>query len=531
MAGLEERNEAVALARQAMLASPEALGQLVTIDGPSGPEPMGLWPKQREIIQSVLANRRTILLKSRQCGGSQVSYLLVLWWALAHPGTTCLIVSTTERASTEGMRRIRRMWDSLAPELRVGWDVESSVTKFQVKSRHGSSQIISLPSSSSAGRGYTVDVLIVDEAAYQPALPDTLGALLPTFADRPNGRILMLSTANGMGNVFHETYVGAEAGDNGWSPMFISAVDRPGRDDDWVEREREALGDLAAQELPRTPAEAFISSGSNVFPVDTLQEVLEQQCSKPPWAGRIDRDASGIHAIRDDNGPWRLWQPPQAGRRYLVAADICAGQGARDFAHVVIYDIDSTDQVGYLHGKPSPGVLAEELMKAGWLYRDTRTGRPALVAPEANAYGQATIATLTNDNYPNIYAHNRMERGDPEETRLLGFYTSQKSRALAIGALQSGLRERTLGVRDPDFIKEAMSFIINDNGKMEAGPGAHDDRVMAHAIASLIMQWSVVGDALRGNATDLATLPRASFYVNEPGHRGTRNKTGTVSYR
>lgn len=523
----ETHAEALEVAYQAALASPLALGALCTIDGPAGPEPLHLWDCQVRVIQTAINQKRTIVLKPRQVGISWGSGLLALWWAMAHPGTTTLILSIGEREAVELLRRVRRLWDSLPAGIKSRWDVEPAQHRFALGTSHGTSAIISLPSSSSAGRGYTVSLLILDEAAFMPSAAERMGALLPTIGDI--GRVVMLSTANGVSGYFADVWQQSVANENDWEDVFIRADERPDRGMEWIARERAALGVLGPQEYPMNPEEAFLNSGANVFPPELLHQINEEQCSPAPWVGRLDRDAAGVHAIRDDDGEWNLWTPPQPGRKYLIAADVCAGAGARDSAHVVIYDIESWDQIGFLHGKPSPGQLGQELIKAGWLYKSG--DRPALIAPEANSYGQATIATLTNDGYPNLYHHNRMDREDPSETALVGFYTSQKSRALALGALQTGLRERTLGVRDPGFIKEGLAFIIDDNGKMTAGPGAHDDRVICHAIASLVLQWSGVADSLRGNATVLHTLPRASFYLNGADHRGTRNQTGTVSYR
>jgi len=515
--------EAVEVAYQAILASPDALAVFCVIDGAEGPMPLDLWPCQQRVIRSVLTSKRTITLKARQVGISWASALIALWWAMTHPGTTVLMLSIGDRESIELLRRVRRLWDSIPEEITSRWDSDASVHRLAIKSPHGTSSIISLPSSSSAGRGYTVSLLVIDEAAFMQNGEERLAALLPTIGDQ--GRVLMLSTANGATGLFHDAWRGAVAKTNDWQPIFIRADERPGRGTDWIDRERAALGELAGQELPMNAAEAFISSGSGVFDTKTLHNLLEH-CSDPVWRGSITRDAAGVNAQKNEHGLWRIWQWPQKGRKYVIVADVCAGQGARDYAHAVIYDLASWDQIGYLHGKPSPGALAVELMNAGWLYQND--GRPAMLCPEANGYGQATIVTLTDGGYPNLYHHNRMDQEQPNETRLVGFYTSQKSKALAIGALQTGLREHTIGVRDPEFVTEALGYILNDSGKMTAGPGLHDDRVMATAIASLILQWSGVSDAIVSGLTGPENLPRASFYRNDREHRRDRIQTGTV---
>lgn len=520
------RAETVELAYQAALASPLALAALTTIDGPNGPEPFTPWDCQKRVINATLNNKRTVVLKPRQVGQSWAVGLLTLWWSMTHPGTTSLILSIGEREAVELLRRVRRLWDSLPGGIRSRYEVDSAQLRFALKTQHGTSSIVSLPSSSSAGRGYTVSLLVLDEAAFQPNAQDRMGALLPTMGDI--GRAVMLSTANGPSGYFADTWAKSVSQDNDWNPVFIRADERPDRGTEWIERERAALGELGPQEYPMDPGEAFVHSGSNVFPPDIVLAVAED-CSPATWRGRFDQDKSGIHAVRDDGGWWEVWAQPVRGRRYLITADVCAGTGSRDSAYASVWDMDSYDQVAALHGKLEPVLLAHELMKAGRLYHDKKK-RPALLMPEANSYGQSVIAELTTEAYPNVGHHNRLDKGEPDETKLLGFYTSVKSRALAIGALQNGLRDRTLGVRDPRFIEEALAFIINDSGKMEAGVGAHDDVVMGCAIAALVLEWHSTASALNRGELTPDSLPRASFYLNSES-RKSRRGTGAVSYR
>lgn len=498
--------EAVALAREAILATPEALAQLATIDGPAGPEQFVLWPHQRRVLQSVLNNKRTVVLKARQVGITWASALLAVWWAIAHPGTTTMILSIGERESIEVLRRIRRLWDSLPAGVRSLWGSEGNKTSLTISSINGTSTILSLPSSSSAGRGYTVSLLIGDEAAFWPDADSRLGAVLPTMADA--GSMVLLSTADGMQGAFYSIWAGAP--ENEWNPVFIRADERPGRDEEWLTRERTMLGELGPQELPLTPEEAFISSGRSVFDPELLLTIRAEQCNDPPWRGRLTEDGQGINAVPDDGGFWNVWEWPERGREYLIAADVCAGGGAKDWSHAVVYDTRSWDQVAYLHGKPTPGQLARELRNAAWLYQSG--GKPALLIPEANQFGQAVIALLRDWSFPRVYQHARFDQaGNVDETKMLGWYTSVKSKALAIGSLQTGLRERSLGVRDPEAIAEMTRYVLDENGRMGAAPGSHDDRVMAHAIASAVLAHTAVGAAV--------DRPPAMVYVNARPNR------------
>ena len=98
------------------------------------------------------------------------------------------------------------------------------------------------------------------------------------------GRIFILSTAKGMGNLFHVLVQGARTGRNGFYFVFLPWSVVPTRDKAWLEAKRlDVLPWIRAQEYPDNPDEAFITSGNMVFDLDAIRR-RELDVVEPQWA-------------------------------------------------------------------------------------------------------------------------------------------------------------------------------------------------------------------------------------------------------
>lgn len=455
------------------------------------PAPLELWPHQRELLTLAVMRRRIITLKARQLGVTWTWALLALWYACTHPGSQTVIVSVGERESMSVVRRIRYLYESMPLALRQVFRVLRFTNEVvEVEHADGNAIIQSLPSSSTAGRGETINLLILDEGAHWEDASNRMASLIPTMADI--GQVVVSSTANGIGGYFFDLWEQAE--DLGWQKLFAGAESRPDRDAEWVERERRQLdlkgaeqgkSNLGAQEYPYTPLEAFISTGNCVFPTDVLGDYLEHSVRDHAWKGAFTMDAQGVKTVQDDTGLWRVWRWREPGRKYLITGDPCGGGGGIDSGHIVVGDVASLDQVACFHGKPDPEEFARQMYRAGWLYHDGHS--PAVLAPEANNHGRAVMALLREWGYPNLWATKRFDQRRAEENVREGWLTTSASRPVMIAALQEGLREGVLGVRDKLAVGEFQRFIANPRtGRPEAMEGYHDDRTMAWAIFAAI---------------------------------------------
>lgn len=75
---------------------------------------------------------------------------------------------------------------------------------------------MSLPSGNPAGlRGYTADVVIIDECAYIERPEDVFAAIAPTLTRDPDAQLIVASTPAGKASWFYKLYEEAAA-DKDW---------------------------------------------------------------------------------------------------------------------------------------------------------------------------------------------------------------------------------------------------------------------------------------------------------------------------
>ena len=89
--------------------------------------------------------------------------------------------------------------------------------------------------SGDAGRSEALSLLVIDEAAHVESLDELWAGLYPTIST--GGRVIALSTPNGVGNWFHKTYTEAADGSNDFHPILLNWDVHPDRDQAWFEKE------------------------------------------------------------------------------------------------------------------------------------------------------------------------------------------------------------------------------------------------------------------------------------------------------
>jgi len=155
-----------------------------------------------------------------------------------------------------------------------------------------------------------------------------------------------------------------------------------------------------------------------------------------------------------------------------------------DFSCADVIDHRTGEQVAQWHGSiDSDNVLefADILAALGRRYN------VALIAVERNNHGLGVVTQLYQNGYPNLYAE--MVPDPPGRPRKrYGWVTSRATRPLIIDNLIRENQEDALGVNCKETIDEMMAFKIQDNGKMEADYGRHDDRVISLAIGKYVRQ-------------------------------------------
>jgi hypothetical protein len=311
---------------------------------------------------------------------------------------------------------------------------------------------------------------LVDEAAFIDNIAETWGAAQQTLAT--GGGAIVLSTPNGTGNWFHQTWVRAEARENDFLPIKLPWFVHPERDQVWRDRQDELLGDprLAAQECDTD----FSTSGDTVFYGEYL-EFYQQTYIREPMERR-----------GADQNLW-IWEPVDYSRSYMVVADVARGDG-KDHSAFHILDIENNVQVGEYKGQLGTKEFGHLLVGIASEYND------ALLVIENASIGWSTIQTVIDRGYANLYysprngnitAETYFDQYDPNSSLVAGFSTNQRTRPIIVGKFQEYVNEKAVTIQSKRLLEEMKVFIWK-NGRAEAQHGYNDDLVMSFGIGMYI---------------------------------------------
>ena len=169
-------------------------------------------PWQTEVLAS--DHPRKILCCGRQPGKSTVAGILAIHKALTVPGATVLGVAPGERQA--------KLLFSKAASLykRAGYPLPAHSERRTGLELSNGSVIEALPAVERTTRGYSVDLLIVDEAAAVPDM-DYHGILPALIATQ--GEQVLLSTPRGKRGFFHELW----HSNDDWQRVMVRSDETP----------------------------------------------------------------------------------------------------------------------------------------------------------------------------------------------------------------------------------------------------------------------------------------------------------------
>jgi len=297
-------------------------------------------------------------------------------------------------------------------------------------------------------------------------MKDLWTGVYPTMAT--GGRCIAISTPNGVGNWFHQTYIDAESGTNDFHPIKLHWTAHPQRDQAWFEKETR---NMSKREIAQEYECSFNASGETVIEPDDLER-LHSNCKEPK------------HRTNTDRNYW-IWKEFKSDRSYVLVADVARGDG-KDNSVFHIIDIDSFEQVAEYQGKLSTEDFANLLVTAGREYGN------CMIVVENNNLGFSVVEKIIVANYPNIYYSTKgsgdyVDQVTAEGTlnTVPGFTTSHKSRPLIIAKLEEFIRNKSVIINSLRTINELDTFIWS-LGRPQAMQGYNDDLVMSLAIGCWI---------------------------------------------
>lgn len=520
--------------------------------------PFILFPRQLAFLKSLKDNPNTIAIKHRQAGITTVSsgwatYKCV--FADKKAPETILCIGNKLDTSQQLIEKMgafldqvpRWMWgsDFYSPDPKSEKNTKSiyvARNKQKLELFNGC-KIYARSSGKHAARGISaVSILIFDEAAMIENGPEVYSqAVACTATLGSKARIIMISTPKGKDQLYYKTYDKALKGDNNYTPVEFKWFQDPRynrnlewhrknedtgeeeifkeptigkrgeieyNEEHWREMERNGWKPtsdwyitmcatfnqdqmLIDQELNVS----FLGSSDNVVPVDVIEAQRDQN--------NVEITEDWPYSDPMVKETW-IWKPPIEGHRYILSVDNSSGS-ADDYTAIHIIDIDAVDeetntpyidQVLEYNGKMTGDVVGSVVDKYGHTYNDAM-----IVVEDIGGYGSATILSLLNLKYPNLYYDDPglktptvmkkyVDYKVNKDGKLPGFHTSNV-RFQMISKLVELLKNNGIRIRSKRFIAELETWVFK-NGRPDHMDGFHDDLLTSMAMGLYVMEYSIL---------------------------------------
>ena len=321
-------------------------------------------------------NRFSIILACRQSGKSISSVGYILWYACFHSEKTIAILANKGATAREMLSRVTLMLENLPFFLQPGC---KALNKGSIEFSNNS-RIIASATSGSSIRGMSVNLLFLDEFAFVERANEFYTSTYPVISAGKDTKVIVTSTANGIGNTYHKIWEGAVQKTNEFIPFTVNWYDVPGRDEEW---KRQTIANTSKLQFDQEFGNTFFGTGDTLINAETLLSFR----AKPP-----ERYAEG--------GDLLVYEEPIKGHEYIMTVDVAKGRG-QDFSTFTVIDISKRpfSQVAvYRNNNISPFLFPTLIYKYGKLYND------AYIIVESNDQGTVVCNGLYQDmEYDNIH--------------------------------------------------------------------------------------------------------------------------------
>jgi len=237
-----------------------------------------LFPFQEKTLAELIKHRFNIILKSRQMGISTLCAAYALINMRFRSDYKVLVIATTQDVAKNLVHKVKLMHRNLP-----SWLQERVIddNKLEFTLGNGSS-IKAVSSSPTSGRSEALSLLIIDEAAFVDNIEKIWASAQMTLAT--GGDAIVLSTPNGVDNLFHKLWTDAEMGTaadglDPFNPIKLHWSLHPERDQAWRDQQTLHLGaKLAAQECDCLWGQSrvrILDSDTGEEKLVTLEELYE----------------------------------------------------------------------------------------------------------------------------------------------------------------------------------------------------------------------------------------------------------------
>jgi len=434
-----------------------------------GVMPFKLYDYQEKFVNAIHKNRFVISKWPRQSGKSTSVIGYITHYVTFNQSVSCAILANKlKTAKDELFAKLQLAYENLPHFLQQGV-VEWNKTSFKLEN---GSRVVCDATSSSAIRGGSYNLLLLDEYAFLPShiAEEFYSSTYPTISAGMTTKLIIVSTPNGM-NHFHKLWVDANRPEghklkNKFVPVEVSWRDvpitpgGPKRNDEWAS---EQIANTSPEQFEQEYGCSFLGSANTLISSTKLNVLAPEEC--------LSEDSDGLKIFFD----------PDPEKIYFLQADVSRGQGSDYSAFTVIEGNESPYRIvaTYRNNTISPFNFPQIIKKVGEKYNN------AYVLIETNDIGGQVSSILYNDlNYENLLMTRIMGRkgqvlsqGFAQGKSEMGLRTTAQTKKLGCAILKRLVEEDKILINDERIIQELTTFVSRSN-TYKAEEGHTDDLVM-----------------------------------------------------
>jgi hypothetical protein len=414
-----------------------------------------LYDYQKDMIKSMHDNRNTVIATARQAGKSTTTCAYILWYIIFQAEKTIALLANKGDTAREILGRIQLAYQHLPKWLQQGvkeWNKGSFVLE-------NDSRVIAAATSSDAIRGYSINLVFIDEAAFIDNWDEFFTAVYPTISSGKESKIILVSTPNGL-NHFYKIWQNANEDRNGYNALKVMWNAVPGRDENWRQNTLQAMN-FDVEKFEQEYCVEFMGSSGTLIAGWKLKELVHQT------------------PVFEKDGLF-MYEAPEKDHVYVGMVDVSRGKGL-DYSAFSIVDVSRMPykQVcTYRNNFITPMDFAEIVNRV------FRNYNKAAALVEINDLGEQVSYGLHNDyEYDNVLFTEHAGRGGKRITTGfskgvdIGVRTTKTVKSVGCSILKLLVEQNQLIINDMNTIVELGTFSKKANS-YEAEPGNHDDMVM-----------------------------------------------------
>jgi len=414
--------------------------KIISLD--DGLVPFELYPYQEQMFHHFNANRFSMCLACRQSGKSISSVVYLLWYALFHSEKTIAILANKGVVAREMLARVTLALEHIPFFLQPG---TKALNKGSIEFSNNS-RIIATATSGSSIRGLSVNLLFLDEFAFVENDAEFYTSTYPVISSGTDTKIIITSTANGVGNIFHKLWEGAVSGDNEFKPFRVDWWDVPGRDDDWKAL---TIANTSELQFDQEFGNTFLGRGGTLIDANAL---LEQKMHEPVLV------KENVY----------VYEMPLQNHEYVMTVDVAKGRG-QDYSTFTVIDISVNPfkQVAVFRDNTISPLLFPDL-----IYKYAELFNKAYVIIESNDAGQLVCNGLYYDlEYENMFVESAIKKN------AIGATMTRRVKRIGCSTIKDLIEQRKIHIVDANTIVEMSTFVAKGQS-YEASLTNHDDLMM-----------------------------------------------------